>query len=514
MLCSGGLLLHLAAMNLRVQYVICLILLVLCVVGYVRQQTVLGFDDAYISYRYAQNLAAGHGPVFNPGERVEGYTNPLYVAVVTPAFFFLPDDAVYFYSVVLSTIFLALSLGILFVIARENRLGKEAIWAGLIFAASPMLWYAVWSGMETCLVLFGFSLLWWGVSRTENDERSSVVPLVVGSIIVVLTRADGFVMCGVVIAYLMLKQRWRPFFILSGSTAVTLGAITVWRLMYYGYPLPNTYYVKVSGELSQRIVYAITSLWYQMGFMHLYLGVLLFGFVVGAFVVVINQRSPLRLMRFEFFFPPVWLAYWIYVGGDIFKERFLLPFILLAAYAVVAYVGARRLRWVAALAVIAFPLYTVPYLYATQYVDLWAEMGKYLREHHAGRTLAIDGAGKAPFYSGLYTIDTMGLNDLVIAHGEAQEQFAPGHNKTNLEYVLERKPDLWGNWVAFGSKDLSIGLDEETYTAHGYRLTHLFYAGEYDPDAEIAVDVVGADRDEIRDLFIQGYSYGMLTREP
>jgi len=32
-------------------------------------------DDAFISFRYAHNLVQGHGLVFNPGERVEGYTN-------------------------------------------------------------------------------------------------------------------------------------------------------------------------------------------------------------------------------------------------------------------------------------------------------------------------------------------------------------------------------------------------------------------------------------------------------
>ena len=36
-------------------------------------------DDAFISFRYARNLLEGHGLVFNPGERVEGYTNFLWV---------------------------------------------------------------------------------------------------------------------------------------------------------------------------------------------------------------------------------------------------------------------------------------------------------------------------------------------------------------------------------------------------------------------------------------------------
>ena len=39
-------------------------------------------DDAFISLRYAANLLAGHGLVFNPGERVEGFTSPLWTLLL------------------------------------------------------------------------------------------------------------------------------------------------------------------------------------------------------------------------------------------------------------------------------------------------------------------------------------------------------------------------------------------------------------------------------------------------
>src|SRR2546423_1137519 len=43
------------------------------------------FDDAMISMRYAWNFVHGNGLVWNPGERVEGFTNPLMVAVMAVA---------------------------------------------------------------------------------------------------------------------------------------------------------------------------------------------------------------------------------------------------------------------------------------------------------------------------------------------------------------------------------------------------------------------------------------------
>src|SRR2546422_5472766 len=42
-------------------------------------------DDAFIDLRVVHNLLHGHGPVFNPGERVEAYTSPLWVAVLAAA---------------------------------------------------------------------------------------------------------------------------------------------------------------------------------------------------------------------------------------------------------------------------------------------------------------------------------------------------------------------------------------------------------------------------------------------
>jgi hypothetical protein len=42
-------------------------------------------DDAYITFRYAENLVRGHGLVFNPGERVLGTTAPLWAGLLAAA---------------------------------------------------------------------------------------------------------------------------------------------------------------------------------------------------------------------------------------------------------------------------------------------------------------------------------------------------------------------------------------------------------------------------------------------
>ncbi len=56
--------------------------LVICLLAF-SQALVFFHDDAFITLRYAQNFLAGHGFVWNAGERVEGYTNFLHMLIVT-----------------------------------------------------------------------------------------------------------------------------------------------------------------------------------------------------------------------------------------------------------------------------------------------------------------------------------------------------------------------------------------------------------------------------------------------
>ena len=59
-------------------------------------------DDAFISFRYARNLLEGNGLVWNPGERVEGYSNFLWVlelAGIWAATGVPPEEAAWWLSV-------------------------------------------------------------------------------------------------------------------------------------------------------------------------------------------------------------------------------------------------------------------------------------------------------------------------------------------------------------------------------------------------------------------------------
>lgn len=70
-------------------------------------------DDALITFRTAQNLAEGFGPRWNPGERVQTYTHPLWMLIVSLGYFITGE----FYFTVLG-ISLALTLGAAYVLTR------------------------------------------------------------------------------------------------------------------------------------------------------------------------------------------------------------------------------------------------------------------------------------------------------------------------------------------------------------------------------------------------------------
>lgn len=99
-----------------------------------------GNDDAYISYHYAENLAAGKGLVFNPGERVEGYSNLLYVLLMAPAFLVTNRDGIYFFSVFLNLIFAVGAWWIFTTYVRRKLGDTSALMAGLLFALCLPLW--------------------------------------------------------------------------------------------------------------------------------------------------------------------------------------------------------------------------------------------------------------------------------------------------------------------------------------------------------------------------------------
>ncbi len=116
-------------------------------------------DDMYITYRYAQNLAAGRGLVFNPGERIFGVTDPG-VAILLAAARRATGLPIPLLGTWLHALSIALIVGLLIAAARRNERRPEAIAAGILLATSSVLWAAQGSGPPVALALLLLAASW------------------------------------------------------------------------------------------------------------------------------------------------------------------------------------------------------------------------------------------------------------------------------------------------------------------------------------------------------------------
>ncbi len=213
------------------------------------------YDDAFISFRYAAHLVQGHGLVFNPGERVEGYTNFLWtVALTVPTWLGVGRSELGMLvfakisGIVLNTAtLLVLAHGL--PSARESNGASRLPWAALYVATSgPFLFWGV-GGLETPLVtlLLTITVLQFERERFRPGNWSALWLLGAA-----LTRPEPIILAAVLI---LLRWRSQVGAVQRASTiryamtfAIPYAAFICWRWLYYGQLLPNTFYAKVYGD--------------------------------------------------------------------------------------------------------------------------------------------------------------------------------------------------------------------------------------------------------------------------
>lgn len=198
-------------------------------------------DDAYITFRTADNIIHGYGPVWNTAERVQTYTHPLWLALITPAF--AVTGEVYYTAILLSIV---VTLAAIALLAR----GLAATPWNLIVCLAAVLSSKAFidfstSGLEnplSHLLLFMFVWVWW--DAPDGPRRLRRLSFVAA--LCLLNRLDLAPLLAPAIAYdawrLGPRAAIRP--LLTGF-ALLIG----WELFsafYYGTPFPNTAYAKLN----------------------------------------------------------------------------------------------------------------------------------------------------------------------------------------------------------------------------------------------------------------------------
>lgn len=399
-------------------------------------------DDAFISFRYAENLANGHGLVFNPGQRVEGFSNPLWTLIFSVII-----------AVGLDPVFSSVLLGYLsiaFLGWSTHRLAKSLGVIPLIAVAAVLLDPGMLlEGVQGLETVFYSGLITLGLALTiderakEQDHWHSTLVFAAA----MLTRPEAPLLIFLIHLGLCIQdQQWKRSLMKGRDLLGVLLLIFVLRLGYYGELFPNTYHAKVGGmAIGRGLEYLKTYTIYHP------LMVLSLCFTMLSKKEDNGWMSVLSLCGGL-------LVYLLVIGGD-FKPtgRFVLP-VTGALACCVAHLGSvvesRSQRWLWP-ALLALALIARGHMYVTSLG--WAKdrrqnlvarkvIGLWLREHTDVNTLlAIHSVGVIPYYAKRRTIDMWGLTDKVIARTPVKDfgKGLAGHERRNPNYVFAQQPDIY-----------------------------------------------------------------------
>jgi arabinofuranosyltransferase len=289
-------------------------------------------DDAFISFRYAANLVAGHGLVYNVGERVEGYTNLLWTLLLAAGMAGGADPIRL--SQILGSVCYA-ALGLLLAHAawcrhRESGAAFVPLASAWVLVADDFHQWAT-GGLETSL----FTLLVAGGALLARPSRLSPPrALAAGCVfsLLLLTRPDGLLFAlaaagsaGLSAVGATRAERTRTALALLAPVAATAAALAIWKLAYYGELLPTAFHSKsvLRPYPSQGLVYL--GLYLQKNWsLPVAIGVALAARGLGW-----RRGRPLSGEdRDALFFAAsalLFLAYLVMIGGDFMFARRILP---------------------------------------------------------------------------------------------------------------------------------------------------------------------------------------------
>ena len=222
----------------------------------------IGIDDAAITRNYAENIARGDGIVyFVGGERVEGATSFFWTVLLAGiyAVFDPVEPAILGLSFIATVVYVWILVRLLLLLAEPFSGSPIAALLALVvgvLALPGFFFWSVFSMMENAVWSVLLILLVWRLAALLQNDRGSDFLLFVAAALLPLTRPEGVaVACGLLaLAAVLRADRLRLFAIGIGVSVISVLGVTAFRMVYFGFPVPNTYYAKVSSDRMDSIV--------------------------------------------------------------------------------------------------------------------------------------------------------------------------------------------------------------------------------------------------------------------
>ena len=476
-------------------------------------------DDTFITLRYARHVINGEGFVFNRGERLEGYTNFLWlIIIVSCGKLGLP--------LILSarTLSFIFSLGTLvlagFAAWRLPPRVPRGSWNHslgimlppmLLAASAPFL---TWSLSGTEIPLFTFLLLL-GFILARVGKNPGAVFVVFG--LLGLVRPEGLLFYALAGIMLLVRYPAKREIIVKGAAILLLfyTPYFIWKWQYFGGMLPNTFYAKTG---PMRLLFRNGSR-YLAGFFASY------GYLVVLGLIFLRKHlSQAKSVTIPLSFILVhWIAVFM-LGGDWMPHfRFLLPtlpliMILISSGLMEAGAGIiaptaegektgdaeantgmrEEKRWSNPIPIVVMMLVFLTMIPGgVNYDDFAAErttvrafasLGKRLYEIlPPGSSIACGSTGAIGYYTDLPIIDILGLTEAHIARNGHIVASQPGHMKTDGAYVLSKKPDL----LLLGNIQIHRGKRGRSEMKHKIQESEIIMQTEFFRDYEFVNIPIG-----------------------
>ncbi len=387
-------------------------------------------DDAYISFRFVQNLVEGQGFGFNPGEPTYGSTAPSWVFLL--AGLHLTGLSIEASAIVLTVAFIGVSIFVFAALVAHYVESRPLQWLAVaLFILDP--WFVRWrlSGMENAMALALIVVALLAQLHFRNSGRVNWISPAVAAF-GFLARPEMVLFTGLIFLDTLLFERKRLVanVVVGGVLALAIVSPWLWyAYQHFGTIIPNTISAKVSRLHLDAL---ISSLKYLASFWPLQ------GAAVGLLALtsrkwLVSVRSP--EFRARWFLPVAWglgLPAFYIAGGAPVAGRYMM-------YGMPAYLLIGVSAWSTLLGTEGFPAWlslkrrqalvfasgvvTVGLVCFVQYKYLWhitkwpqgmdprmIEIAAYLRENsRADETVAADQIGVLGYFGDRYVLDIMGL---------------------------------------------------------------------------------------------------------
>ena len=278
-------------------------------------------DDAYISFRTINNFLNGFGLTWNTFERVQTYSNPLMVLLLSGISFFTGElyYTTIFFSIIVSSVAVYI---LLFKICKNEKIAiMISIW---LLLSRSFIFYST-SGLENCLTFLILAIFFHQFFKNETFNKWGLFKISLTGAFLLLNRMDSILLILPALFYIFFYKRNKDVSFASAFLIGLAGLIPfimwgVFTFIYYGDLVPNTAHAKLAKGIS-KLVYIKKGLLYLFS-VFLQDVFTIIPIILATIFIFISKNKKAIIASIGIFLS---ILYIIYVGGDFMLGRFLTP---------------------------------------------------------------------------------------------------------------------------------------------------------------------------------------------